>query len=135
FVIRHLSVSFFFVLTGASPAVIYTLSLHDALPICWAASSNSEVAVLAAAAADVLASWAALITAVSAGGDGHEAQPLASISEPFLGRVLTRALVPAVRSAGAEWVCPGGTSGGGNARLQSWRTFADRPAGAWAIAA
>src|SRR5699024_12030125 len=83
FVIRHLSVSFFFVLTGASPAVIYTLSLHDALPICWAASSNSEVAVLAAAAADVLASWAALITAVSAGGDGHEAQPLASISEPF----------------------------------------------------
>ena len=100
----------------------------------WAASSNSEVAVLAAAAAHVLASWAALITAVSAGGDGHEAQPLASISEPFLGRVLTRALVPAVRSAGAEWVYTGVTSGGGNALLQSWRTFPNRPAEHCAIA-
>lgn len=90
--------------------------------------------MLAAAAAGVLASWAALITAVSNGGDGREAQPLASISEPFLGRVLTRALAPAVRSVGAESVHTGVTSGGGNALFQSWRTFPTRPAEHRAIA-
>lgn len=100
----------------------------------WTGSSNPEVAVLAAAATKVLASWSGLITAVSTGAETREAQPLASISDPFLGRVLTRALKSAVRAAGADSVFTGVTSGGGNALLQSWRAFPGNPTGQNVIA-
>lgn len=100
----------------------------------WMESTNSEVAVLAAAATRILESWSALITAVSVGVDGREAESLSSISDPFLGRVLTRALKPAVVKAGADRAYPGVTSGGGNALLQSWRAFPQRQEGQNAIA-
>lgn len=100
----------------------------------WTSSSSPEVAVLAEAATKVLQSWAALITAVSVGAEGRAAEPLASITDPFLGRVLTRALKPAVREAGAENAYTGVTSGGGNAMLQSWRKFEGRENGQNAIA-
>lgn len=100
----------------------------------WSESSNPEVAVLASAATKVLESWSVLITAVSTGTDGQGAEPLASISEPFLGRVLTRALKPAVLEAGADSAYTGVTSGGGNALLQSWRRIPERPNGQYAIA-
>ncbi|MBP2410214.1 hypothetical protein [Brachybacterium fresconis] len=93
----------------------------------WKGSSNSEVSVLAAAAERVLSEWSALITSVSTGSKGKDAEPVESISDPFLGRILTRALKPAVLEGSAESAYPGVTSGGGNALLQAWRAFPGKP--------
>jgi len=100
----------------------------------WVGSSVQEVAVLASAVTSVLAEWSVLITAVSTGVEGRPAEPLATITDPFLGRVLTRALKPAVHEAGAGSVYTGVTSGGGNPLLQGWRAFPDSPEGHDAIA-
>lgn len=100
----------------------------------WEDSSVQEVAVLASAATRVLAEWSTQIASVSAGVDGRPAEPIAKITDPFLGRVLTRALKPEVLETSADSAYAGVTSGGGNAVLQSWRAFPDRPAGQFATA-
>ncbi|TDP79291.1 hypothetical protein DEU31_1663 [Brachybacterium sp. AG952] len=93
----------------------------------WTGSSVHEVAVLAASVTAILTAWSTQVAAVSTGMGGRAEEPLATISDPFLGRVLTRALVPGVRSEGAEAVYTGVTSGGGNPLLAAWRTFRNRP--------
>lgn len=100
----------------------------------WRNSSVREVAVLASAATKVLAEWSTQIASVSTGVDGRSAEPIATITDPFLGRVLTRALKPEVLETSADSAYTGVTSGGGNAVLQSWRAFPDRPEGQYATA-
>jgi hypothetical protein len=93
----------------------------------WADSSDPAVAAIAAAAQRVLAEWSAVVTSVATGGDGTSDDVLSTITEPFLGRVLTRALEPAVKAEGADATSAGVTLGGGNAILQAWRTIPERP--------
>lgn len=100
----------------------------------WTNSPVREVAVLATSVTEILTAWSTQVAAVSAGIGGSAAEPLATISDPFLARVLTRALEPAILEAGAESSYAGVTSGGGNAILQSWRRFSDRPKEQKAIA-
>lgn len=104
-------------LEGASDKWV-RISLAD-LVGRWRSSTDAEVATIAAAMHGVLTSWSGTIAAVSEEREVGAA-PLDTIGDPFLARVLTRNLQPALLAGGAETVYAGTTSGGGNAILQAW---------------
>lgn len=86
----------------------------------WRESDDGEAATISAAMYRVLAGWSDSIAAVTRGRGDGAAAPLSQISQPFLGRVVTRVLREPVCDAGAESALASVTSGGGNAILMAW---------------
>lgn len=86
----------------------------------WRESGDVEAATISAAMHKVLYEWSGSVAAVTRGCGDSEAVPLEKITQPFLGRVITRVLREPVRDAGAAKALASVTSGGGNAILMSW---------------
>lgn len=87
----------------------------------WTNSKDVEAAAVASAASRVLEHWTAILA--SALGPRAEGIALSTIEEPFLARILTRALRTQWRERGADRVWADVTSGGGNALLQAFTSI------------
>lgn len=109
------------------------ISLAD-LVARWTSSADTEVATIATATHRVLDSWSHAIDAVAGRAGEGNADPLDNIRDPFLARILTRTLKPALLAEGARAAYPGTTSGGGNAILQGWAALPGAPEGEVVIA-
>lgn len=81
----------------------------------WKRSADAEAAAVATAAVRVLERWDRLTSPRAL--DGDTMVPLAEIDEPFLARVLTRALREQLLSDGADSAFAGVTSQGGDSIL------------------
>lgn len=90
---------------------------------CWTRSSDAEAAAVASAATRVLAHWEREISSIL--DQESDQSVLARIDEPFLARILTRALRERVQVAGAGRAYASVTSGGGNAMLQAFSSVSE----------
>lgn len=86
----------------------------------WQHSEDVQAATFSTAMFQVLSAWSKSIAAVTRGHGEEAPAPLAQISQPFLGRVVTRVLREPVCKAGAAKALATVTSGGGNAILMAW---------------
>lgn len=91
---------------------------------CWTRSSDAEAAAVASAATRVLAHWEREISSIL--DQESDQSVLARIDEPFLARILTRALRERVQVAGAGRAYASVTSGGGNAILQAFSSVSEK---------
>lgn len=93
----------------------------------WTSSKDTEAAAVACAAARVLTHWDETTSAVLEIG-GHGA-PLAAIQEPFLARVVTRALETRLHERRELRTLADVTLGGGNATLMAFSRIPDERPG------
>ncbi|WP_460744683.1 hypothetical protein [Mariniluteicoccus endophyticus] len=94
------------------------LTLSD-LVAAWQDVSDESARALAREATAVLRSWDHAIASVFADRDADESQPLASLDQKFLARVVTRRMASDIAGRGRlSWA--GVTSGGGLPIVQAW---------------
>jgi len=93
----------------------------------WTRSADAEAAAIASAATRVLAHWDEALSSVL--GTRGDTNVLARIEEPFLTRVLARALREQLVRGGADRAFADVTLGGGNATVMAFSQIAEETPG------